>query len=693
MYVVKSQIRGGLGLNQAKLKTFAVSPLLALIVTFGATTTRGGELPEILHQPTNQSAIFFGSTIFSVTAGGGAPLSYQWIFNGEPIANATNSDLILGPLTCAQSGYYNVIVSNLSGAVSSFKAQLTVYQAIVSNTNFAEGQGAQEFLLQFTNVMAATVGSFTVYTVKSDGTVAGYNRDEWVLNPPPGLADVVAIAGGPYNAVALTGDGMVAAWGVIGPASTPGGLSNVTAVAAGNEFDIALQSNGMVIEWPNESSYTTLPYSNVVAIAAGQNQFLALLADGTVAEWEENSSHLVSGLSNVIAISAGSASLALKADGTVAGWDGVATNPLPNVSNVVAIAAGESGFLVLKSDGTVTTSAPSLSFPFALSNVFAMAAPSALGGIVLLNDRSPVFTVQPGNQILKNGGTVWLHARAVGAQPMSYQWQLNGISILDATNADLTITNAQGNEGGQYCALASNSVGSASSRLASVTISSGSSSYTLAQALNDTNLTWSASGNAAWFSETDITQDGVAAAQSGAIGNSMYSELETTVTGPGTLTFWWMVSSEEYFDFLSFYIDSETSAIVRISGEVDWQQQTFPIGSGSHNLIWVYAKDPDVSVGQDAGWLDQVSFVPTPVPAQLGVPTLLSDGSLLFNVYTTNGTTLALSDPAGVIFETSSNLVDWIPLTNALTLTNGAAVLSDPAATNSPVRFYRLMRQ
>jgi hypothetical protein len=172
----------------------------------------------------------------------------------------------------------------------------------------------------------------------------------------------------------------------------------------------------------------------------------------------------------------------------------------------------------------------------------------------------------------------------------------------------------------------------------------------------------------------------------------MYSELQTTVTGPGTLTFWWMVSSEEFFDFLSFYIGSGTNEAASISGEVDWEQETFLIGPGSQTLSWIYAKDPDVTVGQDAGWLDQVSFIPA-LPAQLGVPTLLSDGSLLFDVYTTNGNSLALSNPSSVLFEASSNLIDWIPLTNALTLTNGSALLRDPSASNAPVRFYRLMRQ
>jgi hypothetical protein len=481
----------------------------------------------------------------------------------------------------------------------------------------------------------------------------------------------------------------------------------VSAVAARGYDNIALQSNSTVVEFGD--LYPSSPYriDDVVAVAAGEEQFLELIADGTVAQWVggESSPQPVPGLTNVIAIAAGAEFLALKADGTLVEWtevDGPATNPLPNVSNVVAIAAAAGGdtagsyFLALKSDGTVAASSSFFPFPFALSNVFAIAVSASLGGIAMVSNGAPVFALQPANQYPTNGiNTVCLHARAVGVQPMSYQWQFNGTNLPNATNADLTITNAPGTGSGQYCALASNSLGSASSHLALVTFRLAPPvqvPYTLAQALDATNLPWSTFGNAAWFAETNITQDGIAAAQSGRITNSMYSELQTTVTGPGTLTFWWMVSSEEFFDFLSFYIGSGTNEAASISGEVDWEQETFLIGPGSQTLSWIYAKDPDVTVGQDAGWLDQVSFIPA-LPAQLGVPTLLSDGSLLFDVYTTNGNSLALSNPSSVLFEASSNLIDWIPLTNALTLTNGSALLRDPSASNAPVRFYRLMRQ
>jgi len=48
----------------------------------------------------------------------------------------------------------------------------------------------------------------------------------------------------------------------------------------------------------------------------------------------------------------------------------------------------------------------------------------------------------------------------------------------------------------------------------------------------------------------------------------------------------------------------------RISGEVDWQQLRYIIPAGNFVLRWTYTKDDSVDEGKDAGWVDQVSFVP-----------------------------------------------------------------------------------
>ena len=120
----------------------------------------------------------------------------------------------------------------------------------------------------------------------------------------------------------------------------------------------------------------------------------------------------------------------------------------------------------------------------------------------------------------------------------------------------------------------------------------------LANVLNSTNLTWSTSGNANWFSQTNTTHDGVSAARSGAITNSQSSTLQTTVTGPGTLSYWCKVSSQTNYDVLQFKVG--TTTISTLSGEVNWQQRIVYLGAGAQTLQWVYLKDASSYSGQDA---------------------------------------------------------------------------------------------
>jgi uncharacterized repeat protein (TIGR02543 family) len=136
---------------------------------------------------------------------------------------------------------------------------------------------------------------------------------------------------------------------------------------------------------------------------------------------------------------------------------------------------------------------------------------------------------------------------------------------------------------------------------------------TLADALDATGFTWSTSGNANWFAQTTTIRDGADSAQSGSIGDNQSSSVQTALTGPGTLTFYWKVSSESNFDFLEFHINDvlQTGAAARISGEAGWAQVSVPIAAGSQTVRWTYDKDGSASSGSDAAWLDQVVYTPS----------------------------------------------------------------------------------
>ena len=117
------------------------------------------------------------SLTLSVTAAGGAGLTYQWRRNGMPIAGATASTFIVANAAPVRSsGWYQVAVSNGAGATLS----PVVFVNVVTNP-----------------AQVVAVGDLS----------AGQ------ANRATSLRNVTAIAAGAQHAVALTGDGTVVAVG------------------------------------------------------------------------------------------------------------------------------------------------------------------------------------------------------------------------------------------------------------------------------------------------------------------------------------------------------------------------------------------------------------------------------------------------------------------------------------------------
>ena len=131
----------------------------------------------------------------------------------------------------------------------------------------------------------------------------------------------------------------------------------------------------------------------------------------------------------------------------------------------------------------------------------------------------------------------------------------------------------------------------------------------ICEAVDNCDLAWSTGGDAGWFGQTDSSYYDGDAAQSGAVSDDQLSYVQTTVTGEGILKFYWKVSSESGFDYLTFYVDDVPVSGYQISGEVDWEQKTYSIGVGSHIIKWEYEKDSTISSGSDCGWLDKIEFI------------------------------------------------------------------------------------
>lgn len=81
--------------------------------------------PVITTQPLSRTNNQNLDVTFTVVGSGGG-LAYQWLYEGAPLAGATNSALNLASIVPAQAGGYSVIVSNAGGTTTSSIATLTV---------------------------------------------------------------------------------------------------------------------------------------------------------------------------------------------------------------------------------------------------------------------------------------------------------------------------------------------------------------------------------------------------------------------------------------------------------------------------------------------------------------------------------------------------------------------------------------
>jgi uncharacterized delta-60 repeat protein len=145
-------------------------------------------LPTIVSVPGSLDIAQGSNAVFSVTAAGEAPLSYQWLFNGAPLDGATSPALTISNAQFEDAGSYSVRVANSHGTVISPAIVLVV-------------QAPPTILIQ-PQAQVAVAGSTVLLSVNTDGslplfyqwfrdTIALSNETSQVLtlsNVQPGVA-------------------------------------------------------------------------------------------------------------------------------------------------------------------------------------------------------------------------------------------------------------------------------------------------------------------------------------------------------------------------------------------------------------------------------------------------------------------------------------------------------------------------
>ena len=148
-----------------------------LSVTASVSPPAPVSAPSITLQPADQSVAVGQTAIFSVTATGTAPLTYQWQKGGTPIAGASASSYTTPATMLADSGSkFSVIVTNAAGSIPSNSATLTVAPAAAGTdvTTYKydlsrSGLNPSESALTLANVTAASFGLLRSLSV--DGRV------------------------------------------------------------------------------------------------------------------------------------------------------------------------------------------------------------------------------------------------------------------------------------------------------------------------------------------------------------------------------------------------------------------------------------------------------------------------------------------------------------------------------------------
>ncbi len=124
---------------------------------------------SITQHPGNQFVKQGATASFGVETASSLPLSYQWLYNGNPIAGATATNYTILNAQPAQSGLYSVQVSGFTGVLISSNATLTVK---IPPTIVQNPQGR-----------TVTIGSTVTFSAVSTGDAPLAYR--WFFNNQP----------------------------------------------------------------------------------------------------------------------------------------------------------------------------------------------------------------------------------------------------------------------------------------------------------------------------------------------------------------------------------------------------------------------------------------------------------------------------------------------------------------------------
>ncbi|HEY3863813.1 MAG TPA: immunoglobulin domain-containing protein [Verrucomicrobiae bacterium] len=412
--------------------------------------------PAIIAQPQSQSVGAGSNAVFSVTASG-TDLACQWFDNSSPLEGQTGAALTVSNVTPAQLGEYQVSISNGFGAITSVLASLS----IVTQPNIeAEPQGE--------NVIEGNTASLTV-------SVSGTQSAYALPNVTSGTLDLWLRADA---GVQTTGSNQVSEWDD----------------QSGNNNDAAQTNSALLPTVVYPAPLAGLPAIRFNGLQSpGQGDFLQSDANLRISNamtafmlYEMNSDSpseqmpFLFGQPNIDGaargewVPNGQMALATWADDYYTGF------VIP--TNTYRIWTDEFNTNLSTLQLFDNTPFSSTNFTFNAGGESPPAAGFYVGGMNPAETAGRDFGGDIAEIILYQGALSTADRLAVvnylkqkylnvNGPGLSYQWFFNGAAVGGATNAALVLTNVQPSNGGSYTVIASNTLGSVTSSVASVTVS------------------------------------------------------------------------------------------------------------------------------------------------------------------------------------------------------------------------------
>jgi sugar lactone lactonase YvrE len=138
------------------------------------------DLPLVGLQPVSQTNDAGTNVTFSVLAGGGVPLSYQWLKNGSDLAGETGLSLSVSNISIVDEAAYSVRVTNILGSTFSSNAVLTVNQPVSIVAHPQTQFGIETFGVQF-NVTPFGSTPFAYQWFKGSAAISGGTNNPLTL--------------------------------------------------------------------------------------------------------------------------------------------------------------------------------------------------------------------------------------------------------------------------------------------------------------------------------------------------------------------------------------------------------------------------------------------------------------------------------------------------------------------------------